>query len=189
MRFPRIPLVGLILVVAAAGACGRRVQPVATPVPPAEVAPVATPAPPPPPPPPAPAPVAAAPTEDELFAQKSLEALNAEAPLGDVFFEFDQATLSAAARDQLQRNATFLRRWPTTRVRVEGHCDERGTVEYNLSLGERRARAVRDYLVELGVDGGRLLGVSLGEEAPVCTASSEDCWQRNRRGHFVFTAK
>jgi peptidoglycan-associated lipoprotein len=93
------------------------------------------------------------------------------------------------ARAILQRNADFLRRWPTTRITIEGHCDERGTNEYNLALGERRANAVKEYLVSLGIAGDRLLAISKGEESPVCTESSEACWQRNRRGHPLFTAK
>jgi len=83
----------------------------------------------------------------------------------------------------------WLKRWPTTKVSLEGHCDSRGTPEYNLGLGERRASTVRDYLVSLGVTGDRILAVSKGKEAPFCTEENEACWSQNRRGHFVFTAK
>ena len=83
----------------------------------------------------------------------------------------------------------WLRRWATTRAGIEGHCDSRGTSEYNLALGERRAEAVRTYLISLGIVPDRLVVVSKGEEAPVCREKSEACWQQNRRGHFIITAK
>jgi len=110
-------------------------------------------------------------------------------PLGDVFFDYDMSTVRDDARPILQRNADYLRRWPTTRITLEGHADSRGTNEYNLSLGERRANSVKEYLVSLGIGGDRILAVSKGEESPVCTEETEACWQRNRRGHPVFTAK
>jgi peptidoglycan-associated lipoprotein len=106
-----------------------------------------------------------------------------------VFFDFDQSTLRDDARASLQKNAEWLRRWSSTRLTVEGHCDNRGTPEYNLALGERRASAVRDYLVSLGVSGDRIQAVSKGEEQPFCREDTESCWQENRRGHFVFTGK
>jgi peptidoglycan-associated lipoprotein len=110
-------------------------------------------------------------------------------PLGDVFFDYDQSVIRDDARPILQKNADWMRRWTSTRITVEGHCDARGTNEYNLALGERRANAVRDYLVSLGVSGDRVLAVSRGEETPVCTEENENCWQRNRRGHNIITAK
>jgi len=169
-------------------ACAKKVPPPAPPPP--EPPPVAAPAPPPPPPPPAPTPAPPRQlTEDEIFQQKSLEQLNAERPLGDVYFEFDMSTLSDEARATLQKNADWMRRWTSTRVTVEGHADARGTAEYNLALGDRRANTVRDYLVSLGIAGDRLLAVSRGEETPVCAENTEDCWRQNRRGHPVITAK
>jgi peptidoglycan-associated lipoprotein len=128
-------------------------------------------------------------TEDEIFQRKTLAELNAEMPLADVFFEYDMSTIRDDARPILQKNADYLRRWMTTRVSVEGHADARGTTEYNLALGERRASAIRDYLVSLGIAADRLLAVSRGEESPVCTEETEACFMRNRRGHFLFTAK
>jgi peptidoglycan-associated lipoprotein len=89
----------------------------------------------------------------------------------------------------LQKNATWMQRWPSTRVSIEGHADARGTNEYNLALGERRGDAVRQYLIGVGIAAGRLVVVSKGEETPVCAEPSEACFQRNRRGHFVITAK
>jgi peptidoglycan-associated lipoprotein len=80
-----------------------------------------------------------------------------------------------------------LKRWPA-RINIEGHCDARGTAEYNLALGERRANAVKAYLVELGVPAERITVVSKGKESPFCTESNESCWQQNRRGHFIITA-
>ena len=124
-----------------------------------------------------------------MFARKTIDQLNAERPLGDVYFELDSATISDAARASLSTNATFLKRWTATRITVEGHCDERGTAEYNLGLGERRANAVKDYLMSLGVTGDRVVIVSKGKESPFCTESGESCWQQNRRGHFLVTAK
>jgi peptidoglycan-associated lipoprotein len=124
-----------------------------------------------------------------VFARKTVEQLNAEMPLGDVMFNYDQSTIRDDQRAALQRNADYLRRWTSVRVSVEGHADARGTNEYNLALGERRANAVKEYLVGLGVTGDRLVVVSKGEETPVCTDMNEACYIRNRRGHFVITAK
>jgi peptidoglycan-associated lipoprotein len=119
----------------------------------------------------------------------TLDELNAKMPLGDVMFDYDQSTIREDARATLQMNAEYLKRWASTRVTVEGHADSRGTNEYNLALGERRAAAVRDYLASLGIGADRVVAVSRGEETPVCMEENESCWQRNRRGHFVFTAK
>jgi peptidoglycan-associated lipoprotein len=152
-------------------------------------APANPPAPPPPPPAPTAAPTPRALTEEELFARKSLDELNKERPLGDVFFDLDQSTIKDEGRAALNTNAAWLKRWSNTRISIEGHCDERGTAEYNLGLGERRANAVKAYLVELGVPADRLTVVSKGKEAPFCTDKNESCWQQNRRGHFVITAK
>lgn len=188
-RFRPFTLLTVLALALTVSACGRD-EPPATPAPPPPPppAPVAPP-PPPPPPPPAPEPPPAPPTEEELFAQMSLEQLNAQQPLGSVRFDFDRADLSEEARATLQKNAEWMKRWSSTRVNVEGHADSRGTSEYNLALGERRATAVRDYLASLGIDGGRINTVSYGEERPLCTDETEDCWAQNRRGQFVVTAK
>ena len=171
-------------------ACSKKAPATApAPPPPAPAAPVTPPAPPPPPAPPAPAPAPAKLTEDQLFAQKSLEQLNAERPLGDVYFNLDESTIRDDARGSLQKNADWMKRWAATQIQVEGHCDERGSPEYNLSLGERRANAVKAYLVGLGIGAERIAVVSKGKEAPFCGQSNEDCWQQNRRGHFRVTAK
>ena len=115
--------------------------------------------------------------------------MNAERPLGEVLFGYDEFTLTDDDRATLQKNAEYLRRWMSVRTTIEGHADSRGTNEYNLALGERRANAVREYLVSLGIGGDRLLAVSKGEESPVCMEENDACWQRNRRAAFVITAK
>ena len=170
-------------------ACGKKAPVVAPPPPPPETKPVAPP-PPPPPPPPAekPAPPRAL-TEDEIYAQMSLADLNAKRPLADVYFDLDESSIKDEAKASLTANATWLKRFTSAKINVEGHCDERGTAEYNLGLGDRRANAVKTYLVELGVPADRVVVVSKGKESPFCTESNESCWQQNRRGHFVITAK
>jgi len=170
--------------VAIAPACGKKPAP--APPPPPPVAPEAPP-PAPPPPPRAEAP----PVVDEYARLKAMSAEEIEKSglLGEVFFDFDKSEIRDQDRATLAKNAEALKRFDFLRVTVEGHCDERGTVEYNLALGERRARAAYDYLVSLGVPAARLKTVSYGKEVPVCQASNEDCWQRNRRAHFTVTGK
>lgn len=107
----------------------------------------------------------------------------------DVYFDYDKYDLKPEARTALQRNAAFMRENDGLVFAVEGHCDERGTNEYNLALGERRANAARDYLTSLGVNGGSMRTVSYGEERPDCTEHHEGCWSRNRRAHFVVVGK
>jgi peptidoglycan-associated lipoprotein len=109
-------------------------------------------------------------------------------PLKDIHFEFDRYELKADARDVLEANAKWLKENPSVRVEIEGHCDERGTNEYNAGLGAKRAQAARDYLVSLEISAQRLSTVSYGEEIPVCTEHTESCWKKNRRARFVITA-
>ena len=177
-------------------ACGKKQPPVVTPTPtptPTVAQSTPPPTPPPPPPPPAatptPAPTSVELSPSEVFAKMTLEQLNEQNPLDDVLFAYDSAELSEAGRATLQKNSAWLQKWLTTRVTVEGHADSRGTNEYNFALSERRAASVRDYLVSLGVAASRIAIVSKGEEQPVCTDENESCWTRNRRGHFIFTAK
>jgi peptidoglycan-associated lipoprotein len=106
-------------------------------------------------------------------------------PLKDVFYDFDSYNLRADARDILRANADWLKRNPAARVEIEGHCDERGTNEYNLALGAKRAQTAKDFLATLGIGADRLSTISYGEEIPVCKEASESCWQRNRRARFV----
>jgi peptidoglycan-associated lipoprotein len=103
----------------------------------------------------------------------------------DAYFDFNKADIRADARTALAKTADFLRNYPQIRVTIEGHCDERGSTEYNLALGDRRAGAVKQYLVSLGLSADRISTVSFGKEKPFCAQSNEACWQQNRRGHFV----
>jgi peptidoglycan-associated lipoprotein len=123
-------------------------------------------------PPPAPKPTS---TLEEMFA----------ANVRDAFFDYDKADIRADARDALARTAEFLRTYAQVKVVIEGHCDERGSTEYNIALGERRAQAVRNFMISLGITADRVDTTSFGKEKPFCSASNEECWQQNRRGHFV----
>jgi peptidoglycan-associated lipoprotein len=116
-----------------------------------------------------------APDMNELFLKE----------VRDAYFDFNKADIRADARDALTKTAEFLRNNPGVRATVEGHCDERGSTEYNLALGDRRAGAVKQYLVSLGISADRISTVSFGKEKPFCAQSNEACWQQNRRGHFV----
>jgi peptidoglycan-associated lipoprotein len=126
-------------------------------------------------------------------ASSSLDALQrgestatpASSPLKDVYFDFDRYDLRADAREILKANSAWLKANPGAQVQIEGHCDERGTTEYNVALGSRRSESVKDYLVTLGTSADRLSTISYGEEVPVCREQTEDCWQKNRRVRFV----
>ena len=109
--------------------------------------------------------------------------------LKPVFFDYDKADLRGDARDVLAANAAWLKSHSTILFTIEGHCDERGTAQYNLALGDRRANSAKEYLVSLGVEAGRVKTVSYGKERPFATGHDEDSWAKNRRGHFVVTAK
>jgi peptidoglycan-associated lipoprotein len=126
-------------------------------------------APPPPPPPPA------GPSDDDLW----------RAGVQDAYFDYDKADIRPDARAALSKTADFLKSNPRFKATIEGHCDERGSTEYNLALGVRRANAVKEYIVSLGVSADRVSTVSFGKEKPFCMESNEACWQQNRRGHFV----
>jgi peptidoglycan-associated lipoprotein len=187
-RYLSVVALGVVLTLAVSG-CHKNVPQVAAAPPPP---PPAAPPPPPPPPPPAaprPAPTPAPLTEDEIFLRKTLDQLNAERPLADVFFDYDMSEIRADARGPLQTNANWMKKWTGTQIMLEGHGDSRGTAEYNLALGSRRANSVRDYLVSLGVPTTRITVVSKGKEAPFCADETEACWQQNRRGHFLITGK
>ena len=106
-------------------------------------------------------------------------------PLGDLFFEFDSSVLSSDAKDQLKQNSAWLTANSAKGVLIEGHCDSRGTSEYNLALGERRAASAKEYIVKLGVAASRLESVSFGSERPFDTGKNEEAWAKNRRAHFV----
>ena len=186
-----VSLIAVTALVSALGvsACGKKVPapaPAPPPPPPPAEAPRTTPPPPPPPPAP-PRETPRTPSEEEIFKSTPLDKLSAQ--LGTVFFALDSSQLNDAARPVLQKNADWLKKWPSAKITIEGHCDSRGTPEYNLALGERRAVAVREYLVNLGVPANRIEVVSKGKESPVCTEENEACWQQNRRGFFLVTAR
>lgn len=185
-----VPRAALVLtVVLTVSACAKKKVTPPEPGPTAPPVAETKPAPPPPPPPPPPQPQPTAPTEEEIFAKKTLEELNAEKPLADVFYSYDQTDLTEESRASLQKNLEWLKRWTSTKIMIEGHADSRGTNEYNLALGERRAAAAREYLVSLGLAADRVTTVSKGEEQPFCSEENESCWQQNRRAHFIITAK
>ena len=121
------------------------------------------------------APAPAQPGIAELFSQN----------VKDAFYDFNKSDVRADARDALTKDAEFLRSYPQVRVTIEGYCDERGSTEYNLGLGERRAQAAKNYLISLGISADRMDTVSWGKERPFCTEHTEACWQQNRRAHFV----
>ena len=187
-----VSIAGLMLCVLVVSACGGKKPPVARPLPP------------PPPPagsgsasrPPAPPEPVAEPTivppepvRDERISSASLDDLNKNSPLKPAFFEYDSSELTSDAQRALNENAGVLKQYPAWTVTIEGHCDERGTAEYNLALGERRAVAARAYLVSLGVSADRLRTVSYGKEFPFDPGHDETAYTKNRRAHFVITAK
>ena len=186
----------LILGLLGAVACGKKQTPVVRPTPPggtpAEIAgapgaagrtptppqPVAEPVSVPPEPPP-----------DDRISAASLDDLNRNSPLKPVFFEYDSSEITSEGQAVLEENAALLKRYPTWTVTIEGHCDERGTAEYNLALGERRAVGARAYLISLGISADRLRTVSYGKEFPFDPGREEASLAKNRRAHFVITAK
>jgi peptidoglycan-associated lipoprotein len=175
-----------------AAACGGNKPPVARPTPPPpEAAPVADASRPPSPPTPVAEPtiVPPEPIRDDAIRSASLDDLNRNSPLKPVFFDYDSAELSPAAQAALNENAALMKRYPTWTITIEGHCDERGSAEYNLALGERRAVSARAYLLSLGVGSDRLRTISYGKEFPFDPGTDEASWSKNRRAHFVITAQ
>jgi peptidoglycan-associated lipoprotein len=183
----------LLLLVMSVAACGKKPAPVARPMPPPPPGGTSTTGgsrPPAPPEPVAePTIVPPEPVRDDAIASASLDDLNRNSPLKPVFFEYDSSDLSPEAQKTLDENAATMKKYPTWAVTIEGHCDERGTAEYNLALGERRSVAARAYLVSLGVPADRIRTVSYGKEFPFDPAHSETAFSTNRRAHFVITAK
>ena len=170
------------LVVASLGGCKSSQttsasEEVAKPLPPPPPPPPSAPEPPPPPPPPQEmAPQAMAAPEDPLAWA---------AELVDVHFDYDKSAIRMSEEGKLAAAAKLLKADGKRKVLVEGHCDERGTSAYNLALGDRRAKAVKKYLADLGVKASQIQTTSFGKERPLCTEQNEDCYQRNRRGHFA----
>jgi peptidoglycan-associated lipoprotein len=137
----------------------------------------------------APPPAAQPPAVESNVLSEDLRELNQKGYLKDAYFDYDKADLRDDARSALAADAEWLKKYRSIQFLIEGHCDERGTSEYNLALGDRRANAAREYLASLGIDGSRIRTVSYGKERPFCTQSTESCWQENRRAHFLITAK
>lgn len=143
-------------------------------------------------PPPAPAPPEREVEQVDEYARikgMAIDEIERLGLLAEIHFDYDAADIREGDRQILAKNAEVLKKFDFLRITVEGHCDERGSVEYNLALGERRSKGAYDYLVSLGVPADRLKSVSYGKEVPLCQQNSEDCWARNRRAHFTVTGK
>ena len=191
MRHAKALIVLIVLLTVVVAACNKNKPPVARPMPPPDPGASSTVTDPPPPPPQPvmePTIVPPMPAEDAI-GSKSLDDLNRDSPLRPLFFELDSSDVSAAGQQVLQANAAVLKKYPGMQVTIEGHCDERGTAEYNLALGERRALAAKNYLVSLGISADKVKTVSYGKEFPFDAGHDDSAWANNRRAHFVITAK
>jgi peptidoglycan-associated lipoprotein len=136
-----------------------------------------------------PVPVPPEPLAEDAIGAKSLDDLNRDSPLRPLFFLLDSAEVGAEGQQVLQANAAVMKKYSSWQITIEGHCDERGTAEYNLALGERRALAAKNYLVSLGIPADKLRVVSYGKEFPFDPGHEDGAWSKNRRAHFVITAK
>ena len=195
---PACAVIAVLVTSAIAASCGGKTPPVARPTPPpleattaaASTPPTGVPRPPAPPQPVTePIVVPPEPVRDDGISSASLDDLNRSSPLKPAFFDYDSSDITADGRTVLNANAVVLKRYTTWTITIEGHCDERGTAEYNLALGERRAVAARTYLVSLGLSADRLRTVSYGKEFPFDAGHDEAAFAKNRRAHFVITAK
>jgi peptidoglycan-associated lipoprotein len=189
MNSKRWQLIAVVTVLVFVGACAKKKPaPVAQPAPPSASVPANPPAPPAPPERVEEAVPVPAITEASI-GNRSLEDLNRDSPFRPAFFGLDSSDLDDEGRAIVSANADIMRKFATWVVTIEGHCDERGTAEYNLALGERRAVAVKTYLVALGISPERLRTVSYGKEFPFDMGHTETAWSKNRRAHFVITSK
>ena len=180
----------LAILAMTAAACAKKQPPVAKPTPPPPVDNTAGTRPPEPPTPVnEPQPVPAEPAAMDELASRDLDEINKNSPFQPLFFGYDQAEVSPDGQQVLNANAEIMKKYPTWVITIEGHADERGTAEYNLALGERRALAARNYLVSLGIPADRLRTVSYGKEFPFDPARTEEAYAQNRRAHFVVTSK
>jgi peptidoglycan-associated lipoprotein len=186
---PRLLYVAILILTVAAGACAKKVPPIAKPAPPGVVGGTAPPPPGPPEPVSEPTVVPPMPVPEDAIGAKSLDDLNRDSPLQPVFYALDSSDISAEGQTILQQNASVLKQYASWQITIEGHADERGSAEYNLALGERRALAARDYLVSLGIPATRVRTVSYGKEFPFDPGQTEEAFSKNRRAHFVITAK
>jgi peptidoglycan-associated lipoprotein len=128
-------------------------------------------------------------TEEEIFMSKSLEEVNLEAPLKMIYFDYDRYFVREDAKPTLESDATWLKKYSSSKILIEGHCDERGTEEYNLALGEKRAKSTFDHLSSLGISPERMKIISYGKSQPLDTGHTETSWQRNRRAQFLIIEK
>jgi peptidoglycan-associated lipoprotein len=128
-------------------------------------------------------------TEEDIFMRKSLDEINREKPLGMVHFDYDKYFIREDAKPVLEVNAAWLKKFRSAKILIQGHCDERGTEEYNLALGEKRAKSAQDYLVSLGISADRVRIISYGKSQPLDPGHNEDSWQRNRRAQFQVIEK
>jgi peptidoglycan-associated lipoprotein len=174
-------MVVLVIGLAVLSGCPKKAEITAVPEPQQEQTPVAE---------------AVAPPEQKKEAAKSEDGEARERAAADlarglqpVYFDFDQAFIQTEAREIMKENAEWLKAHPQTRIRIEGNCDERGTIEYNQALGQRRAASAKKYLTDMGISGHRISLISYGKEKPSCTESTESCWQKNRRDDFAVVAK
>ena len=194
MRQTYFVAMAVLVVALGAAACGKKTPPVARPVPPPVTTGGGTPAPNRPPAPPDPVPdTTPIPREpaitDDPLSSGDLDAINKNSPFQPVFYPLDSFEVDSAGQQALNTNAGILKKYPTWVITIEGHCDERGTAEYNRALGEKRALAAKTYLVSLGVPADRLRTVSYGKEFPFDPGHDENAWHNNRRAHFVVTSK
>ena len=194
MRHTRFAVIAILIAAVSVGACGKKKPPVARPLPPppAPTTPSTTATRPPAPPEPVPETSAIPPEptiKDDPLAGGDLDTINKNSPFQPVFFALDSYEVDGGGQQALNTNAGILKKYPTWIITIEGHCDERGTAEYNLALGEKRALAAKTYLVSLGVPADRLRTVSYGKEFPFDPRHEEGAWSKNRRAHFVVTSK
>ena len=192
MRYSRFAVIGLLVTVMGVAACGKKKPPVARPVPPSTTGTAPGPSRPPAPPEPVPetTPIPPEPKiSDDPLTSGDLDAINKNSPFQPVFYPLDSFEVDGTGQQALNTNASILKKYPTWVITIEGHCDERGTAEYNLALGEKRALAAKTYLVSLGVPADRLRTVSYGKEFPFDPGHDEGAWSKNRRAHFVVTSK
>jgi len=191
MRQRRYVVIVTMIVLMGAGACGKKKPPVARPVtpPPSSSSTGGSKIPGPPEPVREPVAVPSEPIGSDTLSSTDIDTLNKNSPFQPVFFAYDQDDIDNLGQQALNNNAELMKKYPTWIVTIEGHADERGTAEYNLALGERRALAARNYLVSLGIPADRLRTVSYGKEFPFEPGHDEGSWSKNRRAHFVVTSK
>ncbi len=188
----RLVLVIVAIALAWVGACAKKKAPVARPTtPPPAAGPSTTGNRPPSPPEPVrePEPIPAEPIASDPLSATDIDTINRNSPFQPVFYLFDQADIDTTGQQALNANAALMKKYSTWIVTIEGHTDERGTAEYNLALGERRAMAARNYMVSLGIPADRLRTVTYGKEFPFEPGHDEGAWSKNRRAHFVVTSK